>query len=67
MRRSARSSARILVDREMDAILLANFMLFHDVVRDEPYDLWIGDEAWELDYFLRENPRGEARRLCLAD
>ena len=23
---------------------------------DEPYDLWIGDEAWELDYFLHENP-----------
>ena len=20
------------------------------------YDLWIGDEAWELDYFLHENP-----------
>ena len=25
-------------------------------MRDEPYDLWIGDEAWELDYFLHENP-----------
>ena len=24
--------------------------------RDAPYDLWIGDEAWELDYFLHENP-----------
>jgi hypothetical protein len=31
-------------------------MVFHDVVRDEQYDLWIGDEAWELDYFLHENP-----------
>jgi predicted glycosyltransferase len=31
-------------------------MTFHDVVRDEPYDLWIGDEAWELDYYLHENP-----------
>jgi predicted glycosyltransferase len=40
----------------MDEILLANFMVFHDVVRDDPYDLWIGDEAWELDYFLHENP-----------
>jgi predicted glycosyltransferase len=40
----------------MDEILVANFMVFHDVVRDEPYDLWIGDEAWELDYFLHENP-----------
>jgi predicted glycosyltransferase len=43
--------------RRMDEILAANFMLFHDVVRDEPYDLWIGDEAWELDYYLHENPR----------
>jgi predicted glycosyltransferase len=40
----------------MDEILLANFMVFHDLVRDEPYDLWIGDEAWELDYYLHENP-----------
>jgi predicted glycosyltransferase len=40
----------------MDEILVSNFMVFHDVVRDEPYDLWIGDEAWELDYFLHENP-----------
>jgi pimeloyl-ACP methyl ester carboxylesterase/predicted glycosyltransferase len=42
--------------RRMDEILLANFMVFHDLVRDEPYDLWIGDEAWELDYYLHENP-----------
>ncbi|HEX4931450.1 MAG TPA: alpha/beta fold hydrolase [Gaiellaceae bacterium] len=42
--------------RRMDEILVANFMLFHDVVREEHYDLWIGDEAWEVDYFLHENP-----------
>jgi predicted glycosyltransferase len=30
--------------------------VFHDVVQDERYDLWIGDEAWEIDYFLHENP-----------
>lgn len=42
--------------RRMDEILLANFMLFHDVVSDDQYDLWIGDEAWELDYYLHENP-----------
>ncbi|HEU5279901.1 MAG TPA: alpha/beta fold hydrolase [Gaiellaceae bacterium] len=42
--------------RRMDEILLANFMVFHDLVREEQYDLWIGDEAWELDYFLHENP-----------
>lgn len=42
--------------RRMDEIMVANFMLFHDIIRDNPYDLWIGDEAWELDYFLHENP-----------
>jgi pimeloyl-ACP methyl ester carboxylesterase/predicted glycosyltransferase len=42
--------------RRMDEILCANFMVFSDLVRDEPYDLWIGDEAWELDYYLHENP-----------
>jgi predicted glycosyltransferase len=42
--------------RRMDEILLANFMVFHDVVREERYDVWIGDEAWELDYYLHENP-----------
>ncbi|MFZ0976988.1 MAG: alpha/beta fold hydrolase [Solirubrobacteraceae bacterium] len=42
--------------RRMDEILVANFMVFHDLVTDEQYDLWIGDEAWELDHFLHENP-----------
>jgi pimeloyl-ACP methyl ester carboxylesterase/predicted glycosyltransferase len=46
--------------RRMDEILAANFMLFHDVVNDRRYDLWIGDEAWEIDYYLHENP-GEKR------
>jgi pimeloyl-ACP methyl ester carboxylesterase/predicted glycosyltransferase len=42
--------------RRMDDILLSNFMVFHDLVSEEDYDLWIGDEAWELDYYLHENP-----------
>jgi pimeloyl-ACP methyl ester carboxylesterase/predicted glycosyltransferase len=42
--------------RRMDEILVANFMLFLDIVREEQYDLWIGDEGWEVDYFLHENP-----------
>jgi pimeloyl-ACP methyl ester carboxylesterase/predicted glycosyltransferase len=42
--------------RRMDEILLSNFMVFHDLVGEEEYDLWIGDEAWELDYYLHENP-----------
>ena len=42
--------------RRMDEILLNNFMVFHDIVRDDHYDVWIGDEAWEIDYYLHENP-----------
>ena len=42
--------------RRMDEILLANFMVFHDLASEDPYDLWIGDESWELDYYLHENP-----------
>ena len=42
--------------RRMDEILVSNFMVFHDLVESEQYDLWIGDEAWELDYYLHENP-----------
>ena len=42
--------------RRMDEILLSNFMVFRDLVSEEHYDLWIGDEAWELDYYLHENP-----------
>jgi hypothetical protein len=42
--------------RRMDEILLATFMVFHDLARQEDYDLWIGDEAWELDYYLHEDP-----------
>ncbi|HLH66719.1 MAG TPA: alpha/beta fold hydrolase [Solirubrobacteraceae bacterium] len=42
--------------RRMDEVLLSNFMVFHDLVSQEPYDVWVGDEAWELDYYLHENP-----------
>jgi pimeloyl-ACP methyl ester carboxylesterase/predicted glycosyltransferase len=42
--------------REMDEILANNYMVFRDVVRETPYDLWIGDEAWDVDHFLHENP-----------
>ena len=40
----------------MDEILCANFMVFHDVVTEDAFDLWIGDEAWDVDHFLHENP-----------
>jgi pimeloyl-ACP methyl ester carboxylesterase/UDP:flavonoid glycosyltransferase YjiC (YdhE family) len=41
---------------DMDEIMATNFMTFADVVERERYDLWIGDEGWDLDYFLHENP-----------
>src|SRR4030095_11763514 len=42
--------------RRADEILVANFMLFLDVVQEEHFDLWVGDEAWDVDHFLHENP-----------
>ena len=42
--------------REMDEILVANFMVFDEIAAAERYDLWVGDESWELDHFLHENP-----------
>ncbi len=42
--------------RRMDEILVNNFMVFHDVVEERQYDLVLGDEAWDVDYFLHENP-----------
>jgi len=42
--------------RRMDEILVNNFMVFNDVVDETYYDLVIGDEAWDVDYFLHENP-----------
>ena len=42
--------------RRMGEILVANFLTFLDAVRDVPYDLWIADEGWDVDYFLHENP-----------
>jgi predicted glycosyltransferase len=42
--------------RRMDEVLVNNFMVYADLVEREPYDLVIGDEAWDIDYFLHENP-----------
>ena len=50
--------------RRMDEILVANFMVFRDAVRDGAYDLVIGDEAWDVDYYLHENP--ELKRTSFA-
>ncbi|HEX8646352.1 MAG TPA: alpha/beta fold hydrolase [Thermoleophilaceae bacterium] len=50
--------------RRMDEIMINNFMVFHDLAREERYDLWVGDEAWELDYYLHENPREKKARYA---
>jgi pimeloyl-ACP methyl ester carboxylesterase/predicted glycosyltransferase len=50
--------------RRMDEILVANFMVFHDLVSETDYDLWIADEGWEIDYYLHENP--EQKRAAYA-
>ena len=50
----------------MDEILVANFMVFHDIVEAEPYDVWIADEGWEIDYFLHENPELKTAAVLLA-
>jgi len=42
--------------RRMDEILVANFMVFQEVVEEGGYDLIIGDEAWDVDYYWHENP-----------
>ncbi|MFL5727531.1 MAG: glycosyltransferase [Chloroflexota bacterium] len=50
--------------RRMDEILVANFMVFHDAISEGEYDLVIGDEAWDVDYYLHENP--ELKRTAFA-
>lgn len=50
--------------RRMDEILVANFGVFDDLVSEEPYDLVIGDEAWDVDHHLHENP--ELKRFSFA-
>lgn len=42
--------------RNMDEIQVANFMLIDEVITDGQYDLIVGDECWELDHQLLENP-----------
>ena len=50
--------------RRMDEILVNNFMVFTEVVADGQYDLVVADEAWDVDYFLHENP--ELKRFSFA-
>jgi predicted glycosyltransferase len=42
--------------RTMDEIMVRNFMTFSDLMEEQHYDLVIGDEAWDVDYYYHENP-----------
>lgn len=42
--------------RTMDAVLMNNFGVFRDVLDEQPYDLVVADEAWDVDHYLHENP-----------
>jgi pimeloyl-ACP methyl ester carboxylesterase/predicted glycosyltransferase len=50
--------------RRMDEIMVANFMVFQEVVEDGDYDLVIADESWDVDHFWHEHP--ELKRAALA-
>lgn len=50
--------------RRMDEILIANFMVFQEVVEEGRYDLIVADEAWDVDHFWHEHP--ELKRGSLA-
>jgi pimeloyl-ACP methyl ester carboxylesterase len=42
--------------RNMDEILIKNFMVFQEVLEDQHYDLVIADEAWDVDHYWHEHP-----------
>ena len=42
--------------RRMSEILASNFMVFHELMESERFDLVVGDEAWDVDYYLHEHP-----------
>jgi pimeloyl-ACP methyl ester carboxylesterase/predicted glycosyltransferase len=50
--------------RRMDEILVANFMVFQEVVEEGQYDLVIADESWDVDHYWHEHP--ELKRCALA-
>lgn len=49
--------------RRMDAILVANFGHFQEVVDGNEYDLIIADEAWDIDRFWHEHPEMKRGKL----
>lgn len=50
--------------RQMDEVLINNFMHFQDAVEEVQYDLVIADEAWDIDHYWHEHP--ELKKAPLA-
>ena len=50
--------------RQMDEIMVANFMVFQEVVEEGQYDLVIADESWDVDHYWHEH--AELKRCALA-
>ncbi len=50
--------------RNMDEVLIANFMIFQDAVDEGGYDVVIADEAWDIDHYWHEHP--ELKKAGLA-
>jgi pimeloyl-ACP methyl ester carboxylesterase len=54
--------------RNMDEILVRNFMVFQEVLESDHYDLVIADEAWEVDHYWHEHPQlKQAQMAWLTD
>jgi hypothetical protein len=50
--------------RRTDEALFANFMVFNELVGEEPIDLVVADDAWQVDYYLHRSP--ELKRVAYA-
>jgi pimeloyl-ACP methyl ester carboxylesterase len=50
--------------RNMDEILIRNFMVFQEAVESDEYDLVIADEAWEIDHYWHEHPELKKARMA---
>jgi pimeloyl-ACP methyl ester carboxylesterase/predicted glycosyltransferase len=50
--------------RNMDEILIANFMIFQEVLEQEHYDLVIADEAWDVDHYWHEHPEMKKAQIA---
>lgn len=50
--------------RRMDEILIANFMVFQEVLEQQHYDLVVADEAWDVDHYWHEHPELKNTQLA---